>query len=36
MAMVLLDISKYHVFLYGGPQGNDGARATISLTISGG
>jgi hypothetical protein len=35
MAMVLLDISNYLVFAYGGPHGNANARAAISLGISG-
>jgi hypothetical protein len=33
MAMVLLDISTYLVFAYGGPTGNSGARASIALGI---
>ena len=33
MASVFLNISTYKVFLYGGPKGNSGAAANISLGV---
>ncbi len=33
MAMTSVDVSTYKVFTYGGPNGNNGADATISLGI---
>jgi len=33
MAMTFVEVSTYKVFVYGGPQGNGGVDATISLGI---
>ena len=33
MAITFVDVTSYLVFNYGGPQGNSGARAVISLGI---
>ncbi|MBV5304720.1 MAG: hypothetical protein JZU70_11075 [Chlorobium sp.] len=33
MAMTFVDVSTYLVFAYGGPGGNAGAEATVSLGI---
>lgn len=33
MAITFVDISSYLVFAYGGPGGNSGASATVSLEI---
>lgn len=36
MAMTFMDVSTYKVFTYGGPNGNSGADAMVSLGIPGG
>ena len=36
MANTFVDVSTYLVFCYGGPEGNNGAEATISLGIPNG
>ena len=36
MANYSYTVDSYVVFLYGGPDGNSGADATVSLTVSGG
>lgn len=33
MATIFVDVTKYLVFVYGGPGGNAGVAASISLTI---
>jgi hypothetical protein len=33
MAITFVEVSTYKVFIYGGPEGNSGADATVSLGI---